>query len=147
MSKRYLWRWTQRVAAALVAALLSAHPLLPAEEPAAPLSYDSKGKRDPFVALVRDGKIVGVPAGGQTRVSTDLPVLVGILWDPGGRSLALLNEQEVAVGDTIDDFLVAEIRRDAVVLMRGGEPVVLEISFEEPSAPEEPSGAKGGESW
>ena len=46
-------------------------------------SYDSQGKRDPFVALVHEGRFVG--SGGtltSASQSSDLQ-LVGILWDPG----------------------------------------------------------------
>ena len=90
--------------------------------------YDPGGHRDPFVPLVRDGRLVGVAKpGGMTA---DRPVLYGILWDPDGRSIALINEMETKVGDTVAGYRVSEIRKDAVVLTNGGEPLVLMISFE-----------------
>ena len=106
------------------------------------MTYDPAGHRDPFVALVRDGRLVGSVT--QTgRVAADRPVLYGILWDPSGRSIALINDAELKVGDTVAGYRVAEIRQDAVVLANGGEPLVLTISFEEPSVA--PGGTtKGG---
>ena len=77
-------------------------------KPSSSFQYDSKGRRDPFTPLVRDGKLVNVIPGTQLSVSR--PVLFGILWDPGGQSIALLNDTEVKVGDTIGGYRVAEIR-------------------------------------
>lgn len=104
-----------------------------AEPPSQPQPYDSKGKRDPFVALVREGRFVGT-TGAMSSAShmSDLQ-LAGILWDPAGHSLALINEMEVAVGDMAGDYQVMDIRPDAVVLMREGKTVVLQLSFEGPS--------------
>lgn len=95
--------------------------------------YDSKGHRDPFVPLVRDGRMVGSQA--PTRIEESKPVLYGILWDPGGHSIALINDTEVKVGDKIGEFKVTEIQRNSVVLDLGGQPVVLEIAFDTPAAP------------
>jgi hypothetical protein len=94
--------------------------------------YDSKGKRDPFVPLVRDGRIVGV---GAEPISTggSTPLLAGIVWDPHGRSIALINDTEVMVGDRVGDYQVTEIREDAVVLVRNGESLVLQITFDQPA--------------
>lgn len=105
--------------------------------------YDSKGRRDPFTPLVREGKLVNVTPG--TQISVTRPVLYGILWDPGGQSLALLNDTEVKVGDTIGGYRVQEIRQDAVVLIGGGEPVVLQLAFETPPPKLSPGTTTGGE--
>jgi len=104
--------------------------------------YDAKGKRDPFVALVRDGRLVS--AVPNTSPGSSLtPVLGGILWDPGGQSIALINAEEVKVGDKVGDYQVSAIRQDAVVLVRDGEPLELRITFEEDRSrrsSEEPGG-------
>ena len=105
--------------------------------------YDSKGRRDPFTPLVREGKLVNVMPG--TQLSASRPVLFGILWDPGGQSIALLNDTEVKVGDTIGGYRVQEIRQDAVVLIDGGEPVVLQLVFETPPSKFSPRTTTGGE--
>lgn len=103
------------------------------EEPEAFL-YDSRGRRDPFVPIVRDGRIVGAH---KSRATEPLrPVLYGILWDPDGKSIALINDLEVNVGDAVGGYRVAEIRSDAVVLARtNGERIVLELAFEAAEAP------------
>jgi hypothetical protein len=105
-------------------------------------TYDAKGKRDPFIRLVRDGRIVTVT--GATSESS-APTLLGILWDPSGRSLALINDTEVKVGDTVGDYQVSEIRQDAVVLTRDGERITLQITFEEPLNPPGGLESRGGE--
>ena len=95
-----------------------------------PFVYDAKGHRDPFMALVRDGKLIGTQKG--TPPDTGKPVLYGILWDPNGQSIAMLNDTEVTVGETVGIYEVLEIRQDAVVLSAGGDPLVLKIEFETP---------------
>ena len=119
------------------------------EEPAkksGPFRYDARGRRDPFLPLIRDGQLVDIRGDGSSESGpTSTPVLYGILWDPGGASIALINGVEAKVGDRIDDYKVAEIRRDAVVLTNGGEPVVLQIAFETPPTKLSPGTTTGGE--
>lgn len=128
--------WT----AALAVVFVTMHaPLWAADESAQEsFRYDARGQRDPFRPLIQDGRIVGL-TGRSSSVETDQPVLYGILWDPGGNSIALINDTEVKVGDTVNGYRVTEIRQDAVVVTNGGEPVVLQIAFETP-----PSGTTTG---
>ena len=133
-----------RRAAALwcVVIALGALPASAAVEPAAQpagFRYNGKGRRDPFSPLVRDGRIVAVTGSGR---ESSQPVLYGVLWDPDGNSIALIDDGEARVGDAIGDYKVLEIRTDSVVLANGGEPVVLKIAFEQ--APKSPSGAVTG---
>ena len=109
-----------------------------------PFAYDSKGRRDPFLPLVRDGRVVS--RAGEAPGSATKPVLHGILWDATGtNSMALLDDVEVRIGEVIRGYTVREIRQDAVVLSNGGEPIVLRVAFEEAS-PERSAGAtRGGE--
>ena len=107
-----------------------------------PFQYDAKGRRDPFVPLVRDGQLVSVSQRPSVDAST--PTLHGILWDPGGHSLALINDVEAKVGDAVGEYRVTEIRNDAVVLSNGGAPMVLQISFETPSETASSDGTTGG---
>jgi|GEM_PF-2031987 len=111
-----------------------------------PLStYDAKGKRDPFMPLVRDGRVVTIQPGGHGTGDFGItPVLGGILWDEGGKSLALINDTEAHVGDLVNgEYRVTEIRKDAVVLTHepDGGPVVLTITFEDDGSKAPPSGA------
>lgn len=115
------------------------------EQPKGPaFRYDAKGRRDPFVALVRNGQLISVT--GDVSLQLSRPVLYGILWDSGGRSIALINDTEVRVGDMVSGYRVTEIRQDAVVLaVEGGEPVVLQIEFETPPAKGASSDATRGD--
>ena len=134
-------------AALAVAAGISAASLpdgWAADEPGPePFRYDSGGRRDPFVPLFRDGRVVGAPEG--VRVDAARPTLYGILWDPGGESIALINDEEAKVGDTVAGFRVKAIQRDAVVLDGGREPVVLRITYEPAPRQPSPGATTGGE--
>lgn len=111
--------------------------------PPQPFRYNAKGHRDPFIPLVRNGRLV--PWRGGSLDPTK-PVLQGILWDPRGRSYAMINDAEVMVGETVDSYRVVEIRQDAVVLAdEMGERVVLQIEFETPSPDRSPRTTTGGE--
>jgi hypothetical protein len=116
------------------------------EEPATQvpdIRYDAKGRRDPFVSLVRDGRVVLGQAGLVAGGPTDL-LLLGIVWDPGGQSIALINDLEVKVGDTVGGYEVIEIRQDRVVLTAGAQEVVLQLMFDAAPAPKpSPSATKG----
>lgn len=129
----------EALAMMVVATLLAwdgAGPLLAVEDggkPSAerPFRYDAKGRRDPFLPLVRDGQFVHV-TGADSGFTSSLgaTTLSGILWDAGGNSIALINGTEAKVGDSVDGYQISEIREDAVVLTNGGEPVVLQITFD-----------------
>ena len=109
--------------------------------------YSAGDRRDPFMPLVRNGVLVQWSAG-QDGVR---PALFGILWDPGGQSIALINDLEAKVGDMVGEYQVTEIRQDKVILMRAGEPLELVLSAAAPAvAPasgtaKQTKNAKGGE--
>jgi len=82
------------------------------------------------VALVHEGRFVGT---GRTLTSASQPSdlqLAGILWDPGGHSIALINDAEVTVGEMVGDCQVVDIQQDAVMVMREGKSIILRLSFE-----------------
>ena len=140
--RRGLWLWGMAVAALGLAgrAVIAADG--PKAGQAERFRYKASGRRDPFVALVRDGRVVTTStATGYAESSR--PVLYGVLWDPGGNSIALINDGEARVGDMVGDYRVVEIRKDAVVLANGGEPVVIELAFETPPK-SAPGAVKGG---
>lgn len=122
----------------LLLVLAAAVPQVGADDGAsfsATFHYDVKNRRDPFVPLVRDGRIVTGTSRDGRLFDGSKPVLYGILWDPGGQSIALINDGEAKAGQIVDGYLVREIRKDAVVLEgAAGEEVVLEISFDAPSS-------------
>lgn len=114
--------------------LIAAPAARAADQPATGkgFTYDAMDARDPFVALVRQGRLVAPSAGGSNFSTL---TLAGILWDPAGRSVALINDAEVTVGDLLGEYRVEDIRQDAVVLTRDGKTVVLQLTHDEGMQP------------
>ena len=109
-----------------------------------PFHYDAGGHRDPLIPLVKDGRVINAMSGASFESSK--PILYGVLWDPKGSSIALINDVEAKVGDLVGDSRVLEIRQDSVVLGNGGEQLtVLQMNVETPPA-ELSSGASTGAS-
>ena len=132
------------IGVALAGAAMSPGPV-EAEERALPFLYNARGHRDPFEALVRDGRVVGVVHQQQRSFNSAKPTLYAILWDPVGSSFAIINNVEVGVGDTIESYRVADITQDTVVLKAGEERVVLQINFESSSSRRSSTVKEGGE--
>lgn len=90
--------------------------------------YDAKSKRDPFWKLVS-------PKGIIINYDTDLLVsdlaIEGIIFDPGGNSLAIINGKVVKPKEKIGLFFISEIEKDRVFLIKGQETFVLELKKEE----------------
>lgn len=93
------------------------------------VAYDAHGKRDPFAALVRDGRFVGGSAGAFSGDASSLS-LAGIMWDERGRSIALINDTEVRIGDVVAGYEVTEMTRSTVTLRGQGRTITLQVSFE-----------------
>ena len=144
-------RWSKRFLLAASCASLMAGAgqvqAAPEENKAAakPFAYDPAEHRDPFVSLVREGRLVS-EVSAVSRAELAKPVLYGILWDAGGKSIAIINDLEAKTGDTIGGYRVLEIRRDSVVLQNAsGEQMTLTIAFEAaPGASSDP-GTGGGQ--
>ena len=142
MSNRWFGSaWVPAGCMAMLIVGLRVQPVAAVTEPMGQFRYNAKSRRDPFVALVRDGRIVALATSG--RAESSQPILYGVLWDPGGNSIALINDGEARVGDMVGEYRVVEIRKDAVVLANGGESVVIAIAFETPPKPA-PGASKGG---
>ena len=95
------------------------------------------------MALVREGRFIGTAGSLSSDSSIAGLLLAGIVWDPAGDSLALINDTEVRVDDRLGEYQVVEIRQDAVILLKDGKPVVLQLSFDPPTPSQE---QRGGES-
>lgn len=127
--RRLRGAWMFMLAAASIAGT-AGHPASSvAEEGARGGVYQSEGHRDPFLPLVRDGRIITPPqaTGGDGRSTTSLPVLHGILWDAGGRSIAMIDDTELQVGGEARGYQVTEITKSTVSLARGGQIFVLRL--------------------
>jgi hypothetical protein len=83
-----------------------------------PLIAEAQELRDPFTFGTRHRVLAPRPK------TTQQLVLVGIIWDPA-QPLALIGEQTVAVGQTIDGWRIEAITPEHVVLQREDERVTL----------------------
>lgn len=96
--------------------------------PEAPFIYNDHGKRDPFWKLV-------TPGGSIMNFEADLLIsdltLEGIILDPSGRNLAIINGNVVKQKDKLGAFVISKIEKDRVILLKGQENFILELKREE----------------
>ena len=83
--------------------------------------YDSHGRRDPFVPLVGAGikyipSVMEELAGGTSQVSNEAFILNGILWDPNGKCIAVINGEICMVNDEIGKYRITAIKENMVIL-------------------------------
>ena len=87
--------------------------------------YDSQGKRDPFMPLItKDGR--PITTYGRITSISDV-VIEGILYDPQGESVVVINDIILKQGDSISGIMVKNIRKNSVVLSFKGEDHTLKI--------------------
>ncbi len=90
--------------------------------------YDDHGKRDPFWKLVS-------PSGAIVTYETDLLLtdmtLEGIIFDPNGNSLAIINGVVVERKGRFGLYTIEKIETDKVILQKGLENFTLELKKEE----------------
>ncbi len=90
--------------------------------------YDDHGKRDPLWRLVSpDGVIMNFD---KDLLVSDM-ILEGIIFDPNGKSLAIVNGNVVKVDDMIGLFAVSKIEQKKVILSKDQETFILELKKEE----------------
>lgn len=90
-----------------------------------PFIYDDQGKRDPFLSLVdKNGRYLLDSSLGDSTAGLNLS---GILWDPQGKSSALINNQIVKIGETISGFTVTDISEDSVTVLKNDETYTINV--------------------
>ena len=82
------------------------------------ITYDAGKRRDPFVPLN--------PEDGDLASSSGVK-LEGIIYDPGNRSMVILNGKTYQTGEAVGDATVMNILKDHVVISQGGEEKTLWI--------------------
>ncbi len=93
-----------------------------------PYSYDDHGKRDPFWHLVNTyGMIVNYDSD---LLIADL-LLEGIIFDEGGKSMAIINGSIVKEGGKLGQFTISKIKKDLIILLNGGQQHELLLEKEE----------------
>jgi len=91
-------------------------------------TYDSKGKRNPFIPLVTpDGRLLKLE---QEQGVNDLAIQ-GIIYDKNGISYAIVNANVVGVGDSVGDYRVLKVLPNKVVFIKDGQAVESELIKEE----------------
>lgn len=90
-------------------------------------TYLPQGKRDPFVSLI-------TPAGYLLDLEpqdNDQLRLEGIMYDPKGDSVAIINGELVRVGESIGNVVIRSIEKDKVTVIKNNERIELELRREE----------------
>ena len=91
-------------------------------------SYNDNGKRDPFWSLLgHRGTIVNYD---KDILATDM-ILEGVMVEPTGESIAIINGNIIKLGEKVGLFVVKEIQVNAVILEKGQEIFTLKLKKEE----------------
>lgn len=91
-------------------------------------TYNDHDKRDPFWSLLGNrGTILNFD---KDIYASDM-VLEGVLLEPTGDSVAIINGNIVKIGDKVGFFIVKEIQVNMVILEKGQEMITLKLKKEE----------------
>ena len=110
----------------LLAGPLTTIPVMAVEE--GTFMYDDHGQRDPFWKLVSQS---GVITSYGTDVQISDMVLEGVIFDPRGQSLAIINGKVMKLNEQVGMYTIVEIYQDKVVLLKDEHRYILEIKKEE----------------
>ncbi len=87
--------------------------------------YDPKDKRDPFIPYIsKDGKILALP-GMLGEV-----VLEGIVYDPKGNSVCVIDGTVLKEGETCKNFKVLKIKIDSIIVSCNNKEYEIEVRKE-----------------
>ena len=90
-------------------------------------SYQVQGKRDPFIPLIS-------PAGFLLNLEpqeNSVLSLEGIMYDPKGDSIAIINGELLKVGESAGDAVITSIEPDKVTVMKDNIKQDIELRREE----------------
>lgn len=92
--------------------------------------YEARGKRDPFVPLLGQGKASAVP-GLADVITVDDIFLAGIARDGSGTARAFLNGELVGEGTVVGVVEIVAIEPKGVTLLVGGKEYTITLLDEE----------------
>ncbi|MBU0469399.1 MAG: hypothetical protein KKF78_06170 [Candidatus Omnitrophica bacterium] len=92
------------------------------------LKYDDQGKRDPMLPLV---STEGIIENYDDSLSISDLSLEGVMLGDGDSSLAIINGKIVKLKDKVGDFVVHEIKREKVYLIKGNKIFELQLKKED----------------
>lgn len=88
-------------------------------------TYQDNGNRDPFISLVtNDGRIL---PGARTITESGDVELEGIIWDPSGKSMAIINGKLVKEKQRIMNMQVLKIKKASIILQKEGKVMVINL--------------------
>jgi len=86
--------------------------------------YNEHGKRDPFAPLVSpNGSLISY----DSNIAVSDMSLEGVVIDPQGKNLAIINGKIVKSGDLVGLYTVESIANDHVNLMNGKEHLTVKL--------------------
>ncbi len=78
------------------------------------LTYDAADMRDPFVPLIAGQKRLSV--GLEAVETIDDVKFEGLIFDPSGTSIAVINGELVREGDKINNVEIVKIAGDTIIM-------------------------------
>ena len=99
--------------------------------------YDSHGARDPFVSPA-----TGVVESVQSQKEVHLE---GIVLDPNGGSVAIINGQMVREGDMIEGLILKKLEKNRALFDKNGEVLEVVLNKDDELMKESASGEKVNE--
>lgn len=91
--------------------------------------YESANRRDPFCALVtKEGRLL--PGAVVYSESEDVK-LEGIIWDPVGRSVAIINGKLIQEGQDLGGLKILKIEKTKVLIEKNGKNIVVNLNKKE----------------
>ncbi len=89
--------------------------------------YKAQGKRDPFRPLITPaGYLINLEAESDAALR-----LEGIMFDPRGDSIAIINGELLRVGESLGESVVVAIEAEKVTVMRDNETLELVLGRED----------------
>lgn len=106
---------------------LAAGSLLEASDKDQKYNYTPHGRRDPFIPLVSpSGYLLEVERDEDSALS-----LEGIMYDPKGDSMAIINGELVRVGEAVGGAVLTRIEPTRVVVIKDNQTLEIELRREE----------------
>jgi len=93
------------------------------------VQYDSAQRRDPFIPLVGPNGFI------QKKVQSADLLVEGIIYDPTGGSVAIINGEVYRAGDNVKDARLIQIFKDRILMVQEDEEKTVWLREEIASKP------------
>ncbi|MDD2866631.1 MAG: general secretion pathway protein GspB [Candidatus Omnitrophota bacterium] len=122
--RRVFYGWAGICVLVVVVLAVSGHRVTAQDQKYA---YTPQGRRDPFVPLVS-------PAGYLINLEEEEDAVIrleGIMYDPKGDSMAIINGELLKVGEGINGVVVSKIEPNKIVVVKDNQKIEIELRREE----------------